>query len=194
MRRFLLIIFVIPLAAHAQFNKGDKYVGAAISGFNGSAFGASPFVGYFINPRMSLGAYVQANTTKSEYISNFNDGPHQMIQKNRDLVAAITVRRWYMLSDKFYFALQGEGFYSRDVNTQRDNTQNSDFRNKRYGVGLNVVPAFIYFPLSRLGVEASIAALSYQFSYGLSDGARNHNVNFGWGNVNLGLAYYFESK
>jgi hypothetical protein len=189
MKKLLWIIFVIPLAAHAQFNKGDTYVGASISGFNGGTFGAAPFFGYFINQRTSLGAYVRGSSSRQEYDYS-NDGLHHSVRVDRNVNAALTARRWYTLSDKFYFALQGEVFYSRQVSKTTDN-DNVTSNSKYYGLGLNIVPTFLYFPISRLGVEAGVGSLGYQFTRGLSDETKIHNVNLGWGSVTFGLAYYF---
>jgi hypothetical protein len=187
MRKLLWVIFVIPFAAHAQFNKGDKYIGASISGFNGSSFGAAPYFGYFINQHTSVGAYVRASSSHQ----SVDYGQNQSVTDNRYLNAAVTARRWYTLSDKFYFALQGEAFYFRQVATTKDN-DNLTSSNKYYGLGLNVIPTFLYFPIPRLGVEASVGSLTYQFLHELSSGdATYHQVNLGLGSVNLGVAYYF---
>ena len=190
MKKLLWIIFVIPLAAHAQFNKGDAYVGASVSGFDGGTFGAAPFVGYFINQRTSVGAYVRGTSSRHEY-DYANDGMLHIVQVDRDVNVALTARRWYTLSDKFYFALQGEIFYSRQVSRSEDDNNNATSNSKYYGLGLNVIPTFLYFPMSRLGIEAGVGSLSYQFTRGLSDNTKVHNVNLGLGSVTFGVAYYF---
>ncbi|HEY5751469.1 MAG TPA: hypothetical protein VIU12_35665 [Chryseolinea sp.] len=189
MRKLLWIIFVIPFAAHAQFNKGDTYVGANISGFNGSSFGAAPFFGYFINQHTSVGAYVRGSSSKHEYAFSA-DGLSNSVQVDRSVTAALTARRWYTLSDKFYFALQGEVFYDRQVSTTKNNNDVTN-NNKYYNLGLNIIPTFLYFPISRLGIEASVGGLQYQFTHGLSDEQERHQVTLGLGSMNLGVAYYF---
>lgn len=189
MRKLLWIIFMIPFAAHAQFNKGDTYVGANISGFNGNSFGAAPFVGYFINQRTSVGAYVRGTTSRQEYDFS-NDGTQNSVQVSRNVYGALTARRWYALSDKFYFALQGEMFYARQVSTTTVN-DNLTSNSKYYNLGLNIVPTFLYFPISRLGVEASVGSLSYLYTHGLTDDVKYHQVSLGLGSLNLGVAYYF---
>jgi len=189
MKKFLWIFFVIPLAAHAQFNKGDTYVGASISGFDGGTFGAAPFFGYFINQRTSVGAYVRGSSWRQEYDLT-GAGTHHSVQVNRNVNAALTARRWYTLSDKFYFALQGELVYSRQASKSTDNNDVTN-NSKYYSLGLNIVPTFLYFPISRLGIEAGVGSLSYQFLRGLSDETKVSSVNLGLGTVTFGLAYYF---
>jgi hypothetical protein len=189
MKNLLWIILVIPLAAQAQFKKGDTYVGASVSGFNGASFGAAPFFGYFINQRTSVGAYVRGSSSRQDYDVT-GAGTYRSVQINRNVNAALTARRWYTLSDKFYFAVQGEVAYSRQVSKSTDNNDVTSYT-KYYGLGLNIVPTFLYFPISRLGIEAGVGSLSYQFTRGLSDESKVHNVDLGLGTVTFGVAYYF---
>lgn len=192
MQKLLWVIFVIPLVAHAQFKKGDTYVGGSLSNFTGGGgVTATPFVGYFINPRLALGADLQVSYAKGENESQFSDTTHHVLTVNSAVKAGLTARRLYAIADKFFFALDGEVYYQRFVTKQEVPDLNSTRHYKSYSLGLTVAPVFMYFPSSRWSVEAGVGNLGYNFSRGLSTNTKSQSVGIYLGTVTLGFAYYF---
>ncbi|AYB30017.1 outer membrane beta-barrel protein [Chryseolinea soli] len=192
MKKLLWIMCVIPLVSHGQFKKGDTYVGGSFSRIdNGNGLYITPFVGYFINPRLALGADLQVGYSRSEDISQFGDGPHRVINTTNGFVTSLTARRLYSISEKFFFALQGAASYQRSLTKREVPDLTTTSRSNSYGLGLSVAPLFMYFPSSRWSVEGGLGSLYYSFSRGLSDNTKYQSVGLNLGRVTLGFAYYF---
>ncbi|SHH89947.1 Outer membrane protein beta-barrel domain-containing protein [Chryseolinea serpens] len=195
MKKLLWIIFLIPLVTHAQFKKGDVYLGGTFSHYNAAGtFYITPFVGYFVNPRLALGADLQLSSSRSESAIQYADGIHQAVITSRGVVLSLNARRLYTLSDKFFFALQGEIDYQRSFIKQEVHELNSTTRYNFYGFGLVVSPRFIYFPSSRWSIEGGLGSLGCSFSRNLSNDTNTQSVGLNLGQVTLGFAYYFRKQ
>jgi hypothetical protein len=189
MRKLLLwILFGIPFLANAQFKKGDAYVGGDLSGLFGITTNVSPFVGFFINPRVALGGYVQMGYSRSTQDSIPGQALHR-IETNQYYSVALTARKFYLLSEKFYFALQGDAFFSRSFLKQKTDDYTSNLQS--YGLGITVSPVFIYFPSKHWSLEGGLGSLGYRFYRSLSGTDSGHYVDLSVSGVKLGVAYYF---
>ena len=145
---------MIPFLANAQFKKGDSFLGGTISyqGTEGDV-DVTPFVGYFVNPRLALGASLQGGYGKSEQPGQYNSGIHQMIETTRDFTAALTAQRFYTISDKFFFSLRAAASYTRtSEKVEILDYDITDYGNL-YSVGAEVTPLFLYFPSSRWSIS-----------------------------------------
>ncbi|MBL0743118.1 outer membrane beta-barrel protein [Chryseolinea lacunae] len=187
----LLVVVLIPAFAHAQFNKGDAFLGGTISGSSdfSNNLSVSPFFGFFLNSKISLGGRVEYGSTRSEQNLTANDGStSHLVTSTKSFFVAVVGRKYYPLSDKFFFALQGELNYGRsNVMNENNGVESHD---DVYSLGLNVKPVFAYFPSPKWGIEGSVGSLGYTFSKALS-GSSNHIASLDAGTVTLGFAYYF---
>lgn len=186
---------MIPFLANAQFKKGDSFLGGTISyqGTEGDV-DVTPFVGYFVNPRLALGASLQVGYAKSEQPGQYNGGIHQMINTTRDFTAALTAQRFYTIADKFFFSLRAAASYTRTSEKVEILDYDITSYNNLYSVGAEVTPLFLYFPSSRWSIEAGLGSLKYAFTRGLTDRSNRQNVSLDFGKVSLGFVYYFRKS
>lgn len=188
----LLVIVLIPAFAHAQFNKGDAFLGGTISGSSSVSdnMSVSPFFGFFLNSKISLGGNVQYGATRIEQDVDRADGStFTQVSNTKQISVGVVGRKFYPIADKFFFALQGELDYFRvGVKYVADDVENHQ---DSYGLGVSVKPVFVYFPSPKWGIEGSVGYLGYTFSKQNSSNTTDHRVGLSAGSVTLGFAYYF---
>ncbi|SHH89989.1 hypothetical protein SAMN04488109_5931 [Chryseolinea serpens] len=189
---FLWILLGIPFLVNAQFKKGNVYVGGIFSYQNtGGNVYLTPFAGYFVNPRLALGTYVQMGYSRREDDGQFSDGFHHYISSDRDFSTAITLERYYAISEKFFFVLHTEGVYSREYLEQEIPDLDATYYTNHYSIRINVMPVFMYFPSRHWSIQGGLGYLGYAFTKSLSDGSDSHSVKLEFGKLSLGFAYYF---
>jgi hypothetical protein len=127
--------------------------------------------------------YAMNNT---ENIYNSSD---KQIYKTHSFSIHTFVKRYFPISEKFYFSTEGSVGYSRGNETRE--YQNEEQKYKWHGVGADIYPSLIFFPSSTWGIEASIGSLTFDRTVNLSDDSKSTSVNFNHGTFSLGFAYYF---
>ncbi|MBL0743117.1 outer membrane beta-barrel protein [Chryseolinea lacunae] len=201
MKYILLILFLLPVVAKAQFTKGDVYVGGTLNGsFNKNAakeiapyrtftdsrsIWISPLAGFFLSDRFALGAKLGLGLSKSENESTFNNST----AKSRSYAVGTVGRYFFPINEKFMFALTGIVNYSRTRDEYQANDSEADV-NKYYLLSLNINPTFLYFPSRRWGFEANIGNIGYGHFHHLGEGRSSDSFQARYGSISLGVAYY----
>ena len=105
-------------------------------------------------------------------------------------------RRYFAISDNFFFALEGALIFARSNNTFHyvpfNPINNSTSNSPTYDVIASLRPLFIFFPSPKLGIEAGLGALNFDRQQGLSDHHYVNTFNLSVFGFSLGLAYYFK--
>ncbi|MBI2731289.1 MAG: outer membrane beta-barrel protein [Sphingobacteriales bacterium] len=152
----------------AQISKGSVLLGGGI-GLNTSTAEQGSYKGksngFFLNPaagvavknNLIVGGDLQFNHSKNESLPNYSD-------KNQTYGAGFFVRKYKLISGKFYFFGQGRiGFsYSKNENVQ---TTNYTTNTKGWGTGFSIQPGISFAVNKRLHIEAGfndIVTASYQ--------------------------------
>jgi hypothetical protein len=207
MKKLLALLFVImSIVSHAQFNKGDKFVGG-YSGFdshratyvtnNGAVTKSTsvsviPTIGFFINKNIAIGGSVGYNSSYSKYTDGINSTPYTNKQTGQSLSSGVFIKRFLTISDKFLFALKGSVYYARGTTTYESGPNKT--KHKDYGVNASVSPSFIFFPTSKWGIEASLGSLSYDHSKNITDDSKHDSFGFSLGTFSLGFSYYLRKN
>jgi hypothetical protein len=98
-------------------------------------------------------------------------------------------KKFFMVSDKFLFALKGDIQYGRGSNKSAN--RYSKEKEKSHSINTAVKPTFIFFPSSRWGIEAGIGSLGYFYKHGLASDYNDKGFSANFGSISLGLNYYF---
>lgn len=163
MKKLLLSIAVLSglaFTTQAQTEKGNFILGGSV-GFNTSKvdgasksdvdFNVVPNIGYFLNDNIAIGTGVG-------YKYNKEIG-HQQTEA---FVVAPFGRYYVNLSDQFKF--YGQLSVPMEFGTAKLVNANGDTGAKlgtTTNIGVNVAPGFAFFPTKRIGIEFSVAGLSY---------------------------------
>lgn len=196
MKKLLILLAFVPLVSFGQFSKGTKYVGGSMS-YNslkvGTGDGSAPAssylafqgqLGIFINESIAIGPI--ANFFSS---SNHNLNPVTNLYENMKITGiagGLFARKFFSISESFFFSLEGKGL----VGTINRDLNSSLFEESSTRLHISLLPAFTFMPNQKWSFDASIGDLSYQSNWNanfIED--RNFNVNFG--QVSLGLNYFF---
>src|SRR5688572_16482328 len=98
-------------------------------------------------------------------------------------------KRYFALSDKFYFALEGSLGYSRAQSTNTDDRFSEKIKSYKYRYKRTTL--FVFFPSAKWGIEAGIGGLGYSYSRNLTNKASFNNFSAYYSGINLDFAYYF---
>ena len=111
---------------HAQFVKGDKFIagGYSVSVQNSStgngaenrhrSFQVYPEVGFFLNSRYAVGGGLTYSSGTSKF--DYGQGVYQTY-KNQGFGIYIFVKRYFSITEKFFFSLDGSVAYDRARST-----------------------------------------------------------------------------
>lgn len=199
MKLILTIVFLLSCCcANAQFVKGDKFIagGFSVSVQNSSednfydgkyrSFQVYPEVGFFLNERYAVGGgFSFLTTTNKSDVSQGTYQDHKVLGLGVDLF----VKRYFPITEKFFFSMDGSVSYDR----RRATTDygGSESKEKSYIVGLNVSPSLIFFPSPNWAIEGSIGGFNLSHSRGLSDDSKSTSFGLDYGSFSLGFAYFF---
>jgi hypothetical protein len=200
----LTAIIICLLTCHlasAQFTKGDKFVagGYSISVQNSSAdngddnknrfFQLYPEFGYFVNQHYAIGGGLtfSRGTTRYEVVQ----GDYQE-QKSTGFGAHLFAKRFFPVSEKFFFSITGSVNYNRfrSVSAASGGYESTS---KSYRISLNVSPSLIFFPSPNWAIEGTIGGLSLSHSRGISDESKSTSFGINYGSISLGFAYFFRT-
>lgn len=196
-----MLLLLAVTSAYGQFTKGDKFLSAyvAVNGTNANSenddkyrnktFQISPAVGVFLNERYAFGGGLGYAINDVENI--FLSGDKQLI-KSRSFSIHTFVKRYFLISEKFYFSMEGRVGYQRGNETRE--YQNIEQKYKWHAVSANISPSLIFFPSPTWGIEASIGSLNFSRQVNLSSEQNSTTVNFNHGTFSLGFAYYFRKS
>jgi len=189
-----LFCILFSICGHAQFTKGDKFIGGNISMRHDSYdngdrtsgnMGFSPSIGFLMNKNFALG--VGFDYSYYSY-KNFYNGQPFIKQTSRSFGPQIFAKRFFTISEKFFFALTGDISYS---GSRAYSTQNGGSTTRSYSLGAAITPSFIFFPSSHWGIEASLGNLSYEHDQEIpANGTKSNQINLDAGTFSLGFAYY----
>lgn len=208
-------MFLFPFAVSAQFNKGQLFVGGSLSAQNqndaqgnslrntgnSGSFSITPRIGYFINDKWALGGTV--GYSSSFYNNAYKDATFAHNQKNdsKSLSIGLFGRRYFAISEKFFFALEGNLRFSRGNTTYNSTTtyldgaplSASNTNTPQYSVSAGVRPLFVFFPSQKWGIETGLGSLSFSSTRNLSDHSGSNVFGLGaLGALSLGVNYYFK--
>jgi hypothetical protein len=220
MKKIMLLLLVLPLAGKAQFNKGDMFLGGALSGFTrdspagssstitndvGNSFNVGPKFGYFISEKWAIGGslgYTHSSSTQDQVAPNFLSHYNT---SSFGFTSGLFARRYFAIADKFFFTLEGSLAFSRSNSITSNSTvdyqgsgpiiSSSTYKDPIYLLGATVRPIFIFFPTPKWGIEAGLGSLYYTHQHGLSDGSSVNIANLSVTSAtSLGIYYYFRKK
>jgi hypothetical protein len=216
MKKLLLLITISlsALTCYSQTEKGKKMIGGQLrfSGYNSSnvdsstiskvniaSFSINPRVGYFIKDNFAVG--IIGNFTISG--SNRND----VYSKSKGISIGFGIggfgRYYKKINDKFLFFVNGDILYSHSPYTRYENTSNTVTRvitteTFYHTISIAVSPGLVYFPSSKLGIEASFGNLFYNYehykkslSYANYVNTNSYGFNLSSASFLLGMNYYF---
>lgn len=184
--------------ASAQFVKGDRFIagGYSVSVQNSSedsfyegkhrSFQVYPEVGFLLNERYALGGGFNFLSTRNK--SDLGQGSYQD-HKVLGLGVYLFVKRYFPITEKFFFSMDGSVSYDR----RRATTDygGAESKEKSYSVGLNVSPSLMFFPSPNWAIEGSIGGINLNHSRGLSDDSKSTSFGLNYGSFSLGFAYFF---
>ena len=210
MKKLIVIFLLLPLVGMAQFNKGQVFLGGSMSVQNQylsdhsgpivNTFGITPRVGYFINEKWALGGTAGYSSTDQTNTNADINGRTVFKYNSISISAGFFGRRYFTISEKFLFALEGNLSFSRSNSTSTYAstdaagvlTSSSYSTLPSYGLGVGFRPLFIFFPSPKWGIEAGLGNLSVSRQRNLSDhtGVNTFNLS-ALGTLSFGVTYYF---
>jgi hypothetical protein len=200
MNKYLFTLLMItPLVSSGQFIKGDKFIGGTFrlssqtptksdqsSTYEVKGFSIYPTMGFLLNEKFAIGGQIGYSYLNTVY--NKNQSSESKYNSERFSLGLIS-RRYFSISDKFIFSINGQVNFDRGTETNTNST--SESKNQNYQIWVSLEPCFIFFPSPKWGLETSIGSISYSYSRNLSTDLGQNYFNLNYGTINLGLFYYF---
>ena len=206
-----LSLFLFPLVTCAQFNKDQVFLSGGFSvGTNSqnyttsptqttiqtknSSYSFAPTFGYFINPKMAVGAGVgyTYRFSDSKNITGFQN------TKSNGIIANLFSRYYFPITQSFNFVVKGEINFNRskDEYNVNDGTQTTTYESDYYSIGFGISPTFVFFPSPKWSIESSFGSLGYGYSRDIPKAYSNNSFGFGIysGGLNFSLIYYPKRK
>ncbi len=120
--------------------------------FKTSSLGFQPEVGYFIKDQLSIGLGIGLGTNQTK-----EDGT--AVEKHSSLFVAPTLRYYLSVSPKFHFL----GKLQVPFGTRKTTLAGGvDVDVKSTSLGVNAIPAFAFFPSSKISIEMSLGNLYFK--------------------------------
>ncbi len=200
MNKYLFVLFLVsPLLSTGQFIKGDKFIGGTFrlsfenltNSSQGSTsvvkgFSINPLMGFLVNEKVSIGGQIGYSYFNS--VANANQ-PAGTNYNSSSFSIGLISRRYFNISDKFIFSINGHLSFDRGNQTLTYST--TENKSQNYLIGAMLQPCFIFFPSPKWGIETTIGSISYNYSRNLDSDSGQNNFNFYYGTIYLGLSYYF---
>jgi hypothetical protein len=199
----LFLLLCLPVCSWAQFSQGNKFIGGSvnINNQNNSTsspsislsqnIGINPSIGFLIKDNLAIGVRLGYTKSYTEYILTT---PFSLKSINSDVLnGGLFARRYFTISEKFLFAIDGSVNYGRGTityETQNNSNIYGGNNTKYYSVTAQISPTFIYFPSQHWGVEATIGSLAFTHSYNFINEINSNTFNLNYGSFSLGFAYY----
>lgn len=196
MKKLLILLAFVPLVSFGQFSKGTKYVGGNLTYSNSKAdftnsntpstsiFSLNGQLGYFVNDSWAVGPvinYFSFNRPNLNPVSNLFEDSRIM-----GYAGGLFARKFFSISEKLFFSMEGKGLVgniNRDVNP-------SFYEERSTRVYLSIKPAFTFMPNQKWGFDASIGEIFYESNWN-ANYLENRNFQINFGQINLGVNYFF---
>jgi hypothetical protein len=165
----------------------------------------SPSAGFFIADNLALGLSfgVGKQHYNSPYLS-YDSIPnlYTNTSEGTNFSLAPFLRYYYMPKENFGFYGQLTAGYSTQLNKYESNRpDNINSKSRETGFYIEFTPAFVFFPTSKLGLEASIGGINYSRTRTKSENPPVDRIdpeskrsslysNFGFNSLALGVSYY----
>jgi hypothetical protein len=198
MKKLLFILsLILPTLAQAQFHKGDSFLGGSFSagyvkriksqyaGYTQTSLSVYPQAAIFLTPRFALGGTLG--------FGGSHTGDDDSDYNSRSYGVGALGRYFLLAKEKFAIALTGGITYNRE-RTKRESDDGYEDVTKTYSLGASFRPTFLYFPSPRWGFEASVGTISYTHEQNLSNERTTDDFHADYGNISLGVAYYFRKS
>jgi hypothetical protein len=172
LKSILLIAFIFStLMANAQFKKGDNFVsdyftvrsqhntndnGIDITKTKFNSFSLRPFVGFFLNEVLAIGGMLGYSVNYQENRGAFGD---IHTSRDRSFSFGIFARRYFIISEKFFFVVHGESSFARGAQTYRSGSSKNTSMN--YNFGLDIKPMVYFFSISKMGYRRRIRSTEF---------------------------------
>lgn len=200
-----ILLLLITFTTKAQFEKGDKFFDGSISLSANKlsdpqsqfanvrrGFGIAPAIGFFLNEKVAVGGRLGYSNSYQRNLSSWSINRWY----SQSASVGIFIKRYFTLSEKFLFSVQGTCEFSRARDKQSNITETDVFVNKTqsYQIWAGLSPSFIFFPSSNWAFEASIGSLGNSYYRSLSTDGRGNTFVMGYGGFSLGAVYYLRKS
>jgi len=145
-------------------------------------------MGFLVNENFAIGGQIGYSYFNTVY--NYNQSSESKYN-SKGFSFGLISRRYFSISDKFVFSINGQVNFDRGTETDTNSTSESKTQN--YQIGVSIQPCFIFFPSPKWGLETSIGSIGYRYSRNLSTDLGQNYFNLTYGTINLGLYYYFRN-
>lgn len=205
--KFITVIIFITLVTEsfAQFTKGDKVLGGSFSlrkyGYkepentggrfaNFTTFGLQANFGLLIRNNLEIGALL-GHTWDYRY-EGFSSGPNKSQSRYyiRYFTMGFYMQRYFPITEKFLFALQGEAGYSIGKSFYKSDTWDL-VENRENKLKLKLSPKLVFFPSANWGLYAGLGNISYTYSKVPRSRMSSHSFDISYGSIIFGASYYF---
>jgi hypothetical protein len=170
-----------------------------------SYFSFSPSAGLFIADNLAIG--LTLGIGKQHYKSPFfTYNPEPILYTNigeaTSFSAAPFLRYYYLLKENFGFYGQLTAGYSTQWEDRKNDIPNNiPYKIRESGIYIDFTPAFIFFPTSKIGLEASMGGINYNRNRSKYENLPTGQIapemkrtslssNFGFNYLALGASYY----
>ena len=190
----LCILLLVPFISNAQFQKGTKFVNGVFTydsykylesepASNFLIFGAG--IGFFVNRSFALGPVLE---TSRRVLYNINPVTNQY-EKNRSasILGGIFVRKFFPISEKFLFSLEGRtlvGRNVREISVMGSKPESNTLR-------IQARPVFTFLPNSKWAFEAGVGNILYEKNSPHQPFLDTDVFRASLGEVNFGISYFF---
>ena len=161
-----------------------------------------PFWDKFVADKFSIGFGPGIVYSKTE----FTQSSRTTILESRSYAAVLRLRKFYDISEKWFFLLDGQIAYSDNERKEETtsvpaNAGDSRIITKGYGLGAEIRPGVLYFINSKFGMEVKFGVL--QFVHTEEDvnnsgstvrqdvKSDTFSAEFNFSTLNFGVQYYF---
>ncbi|MCC3156012.1 outer membrane beta-barrel protein [Hymenobacter sp. 15J16-1T3B] len=166
-------------------------------------FNFSPRVGYFLSDKLTVGLLLDLSRTKLQEPDFYPSGqPVTRVTNDHLTQVGPFVRYYYAVSDKAAFYGQLAGGYAKlkeEVSYEAGGANQTTYEPK--GGFADLMPGFVFFPTSKLGLELTLGSLSYNYLVGTLANANAPGINpelkvsswearFGLTQLMLGASFY----
>ncbi|WP_157963298.1 hypothetical protein [Algoriphagus litoralis] len=190
MKKALLLVCMLPFFAQAQVTKGSKFLGGGISysmlDYENSEqpfhyLNFDLYAGKFISNSVAMGPIV---SVESQWTQTINPITNLFEKRNSNsFLAGLFVRKYFELSEKFFFALEGSIAAGQGKNTF---PEESIFNYK-----VAATPMFIFQPVPKWAFLARIGELSLQ---NRTDAVNLTLLQANLGQLSFGVNYFLNQE
>ncbi len=193
MKKALLLLLFLPLFAQGQVTKGSKFLGGNISytmlKYDFQNQPATHFLnlelynGKFISNSVAIGPIV---SLESQWTQNINPVTNLYERENSNsYLGGMFVRKYFELSEKFFFAIEGSIAAGAGKNSRNEDSQSV------FNYQIAATPMFIFQPVPKWAFLARVGEVSVQDRSNVINLTR---VQVNMGQVSFGLNYFLNQE